>query len=169
MRVDDIFPVELMRNYYLNTFEKEIGDNYVIPTIMFYGPSVEMDYWHPKCDLEDTANIRFSSYDTDIHEKLKDNHFTIVKYEDVMAKAQKAMEEKPKKTASKKSTAPKPKKVAEGVDSGQPAVPRGNDMPSSDAIIGQPCPLCGKGHIIKGKTAYGCSEWRNGCTYRKPF
>lgn len=38
-----------------------------------------------------------------------------------------------------------------------------------DAIIGTPCPLCGKGTIIKGKTAYGCSEWKNGCTYRKPF
>ena len=40
---------------------------------------------------------------------------------------------------------------------------------NSDAIIGQPCPLCGKGHIIKGKTAYGCSEWRNGCGWRKAF
>ena len=38
-----------------------------------------------------------------------------------------------------------------------------------DALIGQPCPLCGKGTILKGKTAYGCSEWRNGCTFRKPF
>ena len=38
-----------------------------------------------------------------------------------------------------------------------------------DAIIGQTCPLCGKGHIIKGKTAYGCSEWRNGCGWRKVF
>ena len=38
-----------------------------------------------------------------------------------------------------------------------------------DAIIGQPCPLCGKGHIIKGKTAYGCSEWKNGCAWRKAF
>ena len=38
-----------------------------------------------------------------------------------------------------------------------------------DDIIGKPCPLCGKGHIIKGKTAYGCSEWKNGCTYRQPF
>ena len=38
-----------------------------------------------------------------------------------------------------------------------------------DAIIGQLCPLCGKGHIIKGKTAYGCSEWKNGCTWRKAF
>ena len=38
-----------------------------------------------------------------------------------------------------------------------------------DPLVGQPCPLCGKGHIIKGKTAYGCSEWKNGCTYRQPF
>lgn len=38
-----------------------------------------------------------------------------------------------------------------------------------DEIIGTLCPLCGKGHIIKGKTSYGCSEWKNGCTFRKPF
>lgn len=31
------------------------------------------------------------------------------------------------------------------------------------------CPLCGKGHIVKGKTAYGCSEFRNGCTFRATF
>ena len=37
------------------------------------------------------------------------------------------------------------------------------------SIEGQTCPLCGKGTIIKGKTAYGCSEWKNGCTFRKPF
>ncbi len=40
---------------------------------------------------------------------------------------------------------------------------------AKDNLIGQPCPLCGKGHIIKGKTAYGCSEWKNGCTWRQPF
>ena len=39
----------------------------------------------------------------------------------------------------------------------------------TDLSVGNPCPLCGKGIIIKGKTAYGCSEWRNGCTFRKPF
>ena len=106
------------------------------------------------------------------------------------------VEEKPKKAAPKKSTVPKAKKVTEGIDSSQRTNPRGNDMPSEqekpsegmsfqhkavgeresmpsdtnpDAIIGQPCPLCGKGHIIKGKTAYGCSEWRNGCGWRKAF
>ena len=39
----------------------------------------------------------------------------------------------------------------------------------SDTLVGQVCPLCGKGQIIKGKTAYGCSDWRNGCPFRKPF
>lgn len=34
---------------------------------------------------------------------------------------------------------------------------------------GQSCPICGKGIIVKGKTAYGCSEWKNGCTFRQPF
>ena len=34
---------------------------------------------------------------------------------------------------------------------------------------GQPCPLCGKGTIVRGRTAYGCSEWRNGCTWRAPL
>ena len=34
---------------------------------------------------------------------------------------------------------------------------------------GDPCPLCGKGCIIRGKTAFGCSEWKNGCTFRMPF
>ena len=83
-----------------------------------------------------------------------------------------AVVEQPKKATPKKKAAPKTKKTAEGIDSSQRTVPPGNDMPSStnsDAIIGQPCPLCGKGHIIKGKTAYGCSEWRNGCGWRKAF
>ncbi len=38
-----------------------------------------------------------------------------------------------------------------------------------DPLIGQPCPLCGKGHVIKGRAAYGCSEWKNGCAWRRPF
>lgn len=34
---------------------------------------------------------------------------------------------------------------------------------------GDVCPECGKGHIIKGKTAYGCSKWKEGCTFRAPI
>ncbi len=31
------------------------------------------------------------------------------------------------------------------------------------------CPTCKKGSIIKGKTAYGCSEWKNGCRFTLTF
>lgn len=31
------------------------------------------------------------------------------------------------------------------------------------------CPKCGQGNIIKGKTAYGCSQWKNGCDLRLPM
>lgn len=31
------------------------------------------------------------------------------------------------------------------------------------------CPICKNGHLLKGKTAYGCSEWKGGCSFRLPF
>jgi len=40
---------------------------------------------------------------------------------------------------------------------------------NTDALVGTQCPLCKKGKILKGKTAYGCSEWKSGCTYRVNF
>lgn len=36
-------------------------------------------------------------------------------------------------------------------------------------IAGTVCPQCKEGIIIKGKSAYGCSNWKNGCNYRIPF
>ncbi len=35
--------------------------------------------------------------------------------------------------------------------------------------IGNLCPVCHKGTIIRGNTAYGCTRWREGCSYREPF
>ena len=34
---------------------------------------------------------------------------------------------------------------------------------------GMLCPVCRKGVIIRGNTRYGCSRWREGCTYAEPF
>lgn len=31
------------------------------------------------------------------------------------------------------------------------------------------CPKCECGKIVKGKTAYGCTEWINGCSFKIPF
>ncbi len=34
---------------------------------------------------------------------------------------------------------------------------------------GDVCPLCGKGKVIRGKTALGCSRWNEGCSFRAPL
>ncbi len=34
---------------------------------------------------------------------------------------------------------------------------------------GMRCPICGKGTILRGKTRYGCSRWREGCNYAEQF
>ena len=63
------------------------------------------------------------------------------------------------------------KKKAEVAMSAKPEtdVKPGKALPAADSIVGTVCPVCGKGHIIKGKTAYGCDRWREGCTFRLPF
>ena len=50
--------------------------------------------------------------------------------------------------------------------------PKSESMPVlkvDDSMLGKACPVCGKGIVIKGKTAYGCSDWKNGCTFRQGF
>ena len=76
-----------------------------------------------------------------------------------------------KKMAPKVAQAPKPKAApkptqnsAEAAQGGTGATPN-----NQDRVVGTVCPLCGQGRLIKGKTAYGCSRWKEGCTYRLPF
>ena len=70
---------------------------------------------------------------------------------------------KPKsRKAAPKAAKSKPNS-AKSSDGQQPAI-----APSDD-LIGKPCPLCGKGVVIKGRTAYGCSLWREGCAFKLPF
>ena len=59
-------------------------------------------------------------------------------------------EKKPRKPRAKKEEAPK-EKVA----------PKQPEKPV--------CPVCKKGSILRGKTAYGCSEYKNGCTFRLDY
>ena len=68
----------------------------------------------------------------------------------------KAEEEKPKKSkaasASKEAGEKKPRK------------PRKRAVPAPAV-----CPICHKGTLLRGKTAYGCSEYKNGCTFRLDY
>lgn len=89
---------------------------------------------------------------------------------------QTAVQEKTGKTTSAKAAEDdKPKKEPKKRAPRKPAAEKktvqktAESATQPDALVGQPCPLCGKGTIIKGKTAYGCSEWKSGCTFRKPF
>ena len=82
-----------------------------------------------------------------------------------------------KKMAPKAKTAPKPAPATPKTPVAQqppvapqtPAAPQAAPAAPADPLVGQKCPLCGEGHIIKGKTAYGCSRWKEGCTWRQPF
>ena len=88
---------------------------------------------------------------------------TVTSEEDVKAAAKKGSAGKDAAAKSAAAKTPR-KKAAQKVEKKavEPEI-------VGDDIVGKVCPLCGKGTIIKGKTAYGCSEWKNGCGFRKPF
>lgn len=107
---------------------------------------------------------------------LSDNTNRRITIQEAVAQTEEKAKKEPKKR-ERKASAPKEKKPkTESKETGKspsvpaPAAATASSAPDhTDALVGQPCPLCGKGTVIKGKTAYGCSEWRNGCTYRKSF
>ncbi len=100
-----------------------------------------------------------------VHQVLSDNTNRRITIEapmdaakEIEAKAaQKKKTRKPAAHSSKKAKAEKNLLPDEGKKSPQP---------EKKSPEGMPCPLCGKGTIIRGRTAFGCSEWKNGCTYR---
>ncbi len=66
-------------------------------------------------------------------------------------KAAKKTSSSEKKSGVKKENKPKAKKKTKS---------------NNDILL---CPVCNKGSIIKGKSAYGCTEWKTGCMFRLPF
>lgn len=99
-----------------------------------------------------------------VSEVLSDNtnrRITLLSDEDIKKKpAKKSVTKKKSSTKTKKEQAEK-KATEEKNDTLQ--------VTGKENLEGKPCPLCGKGQIIKGRTAYGCSRWKDGCTYRLPF
>lgn len=93
---------------------------------------------------------------------LSDNTNRHITIEQAVQEASATGKKRGEKTA-KEQTEPKPKRES------KPRKKKTETKADTPVTEGQPCPLCGKGTVIKGKTAYGCSEWRSGCTFRKPF
>ena len=69
----------------------------------------------------------------------------------------------------KKPTKPKSKKPAQQQQTATQQQTASEQQQTSRIEAGAPCPVCGKGTIIKGKKAYGCSRWREGCDWRQPL
>lgn len=118
------------------------------------------DIEHKKYDAGQFINELKEQITTIVKDVLADNsnrHVTIMNDADMKKKTKK----KPASTTPKvtKTVKTATKKVQ----------PKNESLPADDSIIGHECPVCHKGHIIKGKAAYGCSRWREGCTYRLPF
>ena len=90
-------------------------------------------------------------------------HVAITTEEDLNKKAPKKSSAKRKKEPTKKDSPKAKPSVTLSSDTQKQAPPQADDL------VGKPCPVCGKGTIIKGKTAYGCSRWKEGCNFRQPI
>lgn len=100
-----------------------------------------------------------------VNDVLSDNsnhHVTVTTEEDVKKQkkakgSKKVVRKRAEKATSKKDVVPQ-----------SPLADMANLKPN-DNLLGKPCPLCGQGTIIKGHSAYGCSNWRGGCSFRLSF
>lgn len=126
------------------------------------------DIEHKKYEATDFINELKQQVTEIVYDVLRDNsnrRVTITTDED-LKKAKKKKTAAPKKTAAKSAATSSTASTKNAAASPQPAT---SEPSADDSIIGTTCPVCGKGTIIKGKTAYGCSNWKNGCTYRVAF
>ena len=134
------------------------------------------DIEHKKYDATEFLNELKQQVTEIVYDVLRDNsnrRVTILSDDDLKKK-------KKKKTATPKKPS-KPKNAAQKAvassatstaTSATPSASEPQPQPlatTDDSIVGTTCPICGKGTIVKGKTAYGCSNWKNGCTYRLAF
>ena len=75
-----------------------------------------------------------------------------------------------KSSAKQGTSSPENASSSAGNASSSPEDSNGEAKPKRKIIrAGSKCPECGEGKVIKGHTAYGCSRWKEGCNWRKPF
>lgn len=69
----------------------------------------------------------------------------------------------------KTETAPEKKKRSRKTDGNTASKPKRRRKKKVDRIEDIKCPVCGDGHLLKGRTAYGCSRYADGCSLRLDF
>ena len=77
--------------------------------------------------------------------------------------------ESPTVEPAKQERKPRSKRTAEtGTKPKHTKKTEATSAPTTNKTVPR-CPLCGKGTLLRGKTAYGCSEYKNGCTFRLDY
>jgi DNA topoisomerase III len=136
------------------------------------------DIEHKTYDPADFINGLKEQINKIVIDVLSDNsnrRVTIMTEEDLKKKPAAKKPAAKKAPAKKMPAKKKDEATAQNVDAqnantqNAAAQPVSAPQAPADPMVGKPCPLCGKGVIIKGKTAYGCSNWKSGCQYRQPF
>lgn len=87
---------------------------------------------------------------------LSDNSARVIDVEDAPSLTVKKTKSKSEKAPDTGSAAPK-----------KPRKPR--TQKPVERLEQIKCPMCRKGHLLKGRTAYGCSRYAEGCSLRLPF
>ena len=118
------------------------------------------DIEHQRYDANQFINELKAQITEIVNGVLRDNsnrRVTVTTEEDLKKKMAK------KAASTARSSSSKPKKKSRTKETPP------HSLPADDSIIGKPCPVCGQGIILKGRTAYGCSNWKNDCTFKLPF
>jgi len=108
---------------------------------------IEKGEYDPKIFLEEMKAMVYNL----VIEVQKESHRTIAIEQDVKVEEKKTEKaDKPKSTETKKTT-------------------KKQTIPKVDIVVEMHCPKCKKGTMLKGKTAFGCSEYKTGCTFKVLF
>lgn len=93
-----------------------------------------------------------------ITEEVKKETKKTISFEEEKIKAKNKAKKKPAKKAQETRKTPSSQKTKTSQKSR-----------NTNSATKLTCPKCKKGHLLKGKSAYGCSEWKAGCDFRIPF
>ena len=127
---------------------------------------IERGEYEAKSFIEELKQMVCSIVDEVIHDKGQ-TRVAFTSEEEVAEKKKRSAESK--EGGAKKPARSKKSEGQKAASKPSNAQPKTGAFKYTLATLPQVCPVCGVGQILRGKTAFGCSNFKNGCTFRIPF
>ena len=127
---------------------------------------IERGEYEAKSFIEELKQMVCSIVDEVIHDKGQ-TRVAFTSEEEVAEKKKRSAESK--EGGAKKPARSKKSEGQKAASKPSNAQPQTGAFKYTLATLPQVCPVCGVGQILRGKTAFGCSNFKNGCTFRIPF